>query len=593
MTSLPQRQRLLSAMLLALCGITPIAPAVAQTTASPLAQPRPPEAGDPLFRYQWHLLNNGQTVIADTRPTAGIDLNVEPLHTLGMRGQGVTMAVVDDGLELRHPDLLANVVPGGSKNFVDGSNDPTPRNGDSHGTMVGGIMAAVGWNGIGGRGVAPGARLKGFNILSSEESPTDFDTNLRASWGNAAEARDVQVFNNSFGADLTFYPTVSPAAERSLERLMRSGRGGKGGLYIQSGGNTFQSFTIPDAQGNDVEQCTALAASLQVTCSTPATDPVSNQPLIIMAGAVNAKGVRSSYSSAGAALWVSGFGGEFGLQRRFFGDFPQAVLYDPAIVTTDLTGCAVGDNRNDPNSPPLNALDTSSSSIDASCNYTATMNGTSSAAPTVAGVVALILQANPSLSARDLKYILATSARQIDPAQPVVRYRDSVIEPGWITNAAGHTFSNWYGFGLVDAAEAVYRAYSFKPLPAQRDLGWKAARAGSSVIGGPDAPATLQLRLGDTLKVDTVQWSMQTTHKTPTNLRVVLISPSGTRSHVLTPFQALDPITQGTGFDIPLSTSNAFLDENVAGAWTLEVTDMTGSDVSARLTGFKLRILGH
>lgn len=72
---------------------------------------------------------------------------------------------------------------------------------------------------------------------------------------------------------------------------------------------------------------------------------------------------------------------------------------------------------------------------------------------------------------------------------------------------------------------------------------------------------------------------MQTTHKTPSNLRVVLISPSGTRSYVLTPFQALDTITQGAGFEIPLSTSNAFLDENVAGTWTLEVTDMTGSDV--------------
>lgn len=207
------------------------------------------------------------------------------------------------------------------------------------------------------------------------------------------------------------------------------------------------------------------------------------------------------------------------------------------------------------------------------------MNGTSAAAPTVAGVVALIVQANPSLTARDLKYILATSARQIDPAQQVIRYQGSVIEPGWITNAAGHAFSNWYGFGLVDAAEAVYRAYGFQPLPPQRDLGWKAARAGTSTIGGPNAAATLRLRLGDTLKIDTVQWSMQTTHKTPSNLRVVLISPSGTRSYVLTPFQALDTITQGAGFEIPLSTSNAFLDENVAGTWTLEVTDMTGSDV--------------
>ncbi|MCF8796930.1 S8 family peptidase [Xanthomonas campestris] len=566
---------------------------LAQTPATSRAQPRPPEESDPLFRYQWHLLNDGQEVIADTRPRAGTDLNVGPLHTLGLRGQGVTVAVVDDALELRHPDLVAKVVPGGSKNFVDGSNDPTPRNGASHGTMVGGIMAAVGWNGLGGRGVAPDARLKGFNILSSEESPTDFDTNLRASWGDSVQSRDVDVFNNSFGSDLTYYPTISPAAERSLDRLMRRARNGKGGLYVQAAGNTFDSFTVLDDQGNWVERCPVLARTLGVTCSTPATDPLSNQPLIIATGAVNARGLRSSYSSAGAALWVTGFGGEFGLQRRYFGDRPRPALFDPAIVTTDLTGCAVGDNRDIAGQPPINALASSSSPIDASCNYSAAMNGTSAAAPTVAGVVALIVQANPSLTARDLKYILATSARQIDPAQQVIRYQGSVIEPGWITNAAGHAFSNWYGFGLVDAAEAVYRAYGFQPLPPQRDLGWKAARAGTSTIGGPNAAATLRLRLGDTLKIDTVQWSMQTTHKTPSNLRVVLISPSGTRSYVLTPFQALDTITQGAGFEIPLSTSNAFLDENVAGTWTLEVTDMTGSDVPAQLTGFKLRILGH
>ncbi len=138
-------------------------------------------------------------------------------------------------------------------------------------------MAAVGWNGLGGRGVAPDARLKGFNILSSEESPTDFDTNLRASWGDSVQSRDVDVFNNSFGSDLTYYPTISPAAERSLDRLMRRARNGKGGLYVQAAGNTFDSFTVLDDQGNWVERCPVLARTLGVTCSTPATDPLSNQ----------------------------------------------------------------------------------------------------------------------------------------------------------------------------------------------------------------------------------------------------------------------------------------------------------------------------
>ncbi|MCL1530240.1 S8 family serine peptidase [Xanthomonas nasturtii] len=594
MTTLLQRQFLCSATLLVLCGDASIAPASAQGPASIRAQPRAPEPDDPLFRYQWHLLNNGQDVIADSRPVAGVDLNIEPVHALGIRGQGVIVGVLDDGLDIRHPDLAANVVPGGSKNFADGSNDPTPRNpGEAHGTAVGGIMAEAGWNGIGGRGVAPNARLKGFKLFAAEGIPTDFDSNLRASWGAGAESGDVAVFNNSFGSDLTFYPAFSPAAQRSLERLMRGTRDGKGGVYVQSAGNTFNSFFGTNAAGNWVELCPALARTLGMTCSTPATDPTSNLPQIIMAGAVNARGVRSSYSSAGAALWVSGFGGEYGLQRRYFGDRPISAYYDPGIVTTDLAGCAAGWSADNADAAPENALDGSSSPIDPSCNYLATMNGTSASAPVVSGVAALILQANPALSARDVKYILATSARQIDREQPVIRYRGSVIEPGWITNAAGRSFSNWYGFGLVDAAEAVYRAYRFTPLPPQRDLGWKAALPASSAIGGPNAPATLQLRLGDALTIDTVQWSMQTTHTTPSNLQVVLISPSGTRSHVLTPFQTLSPITEGTGFDIPLSTSNAFLDERVTGIWTLEVSDMSDSTTPAQLTGFKLRVLGH
>ncbi len=126
------------------------------------------QQADPLAGIQWHLLNTGQTVPADTLPVAGNDLNVDGLFRNGIRGQGVTIAIVDDGLQIAHPDLAANVAAVAGKNFTNGSNNPTPTNPDvdNHGTMVGGIAGAVGANNLGVRGVAPAATLKGFNPIS-------------------------------------------------------------------------------------------------------------------------------------------------------------------------------------------------------------------------------------------------------------------------------------------------------------------------------------------------------------------------------------------------------------------------------------------
>lgn len=54
------------------------------------------QQADPLAGIQWHLLNTGQTVPADTLPVAGNDLNVDGLFRNGIRGQGVTIAIVED-----------------------------------------------------------------------------------------------------------------------------------------------------------------------------------------------------------------------------------------------------------------------------------------------------------------------------------------------------------------------------------------------------------------------------------------------------------------------------------------------------------------
>ncbi|MBB5865235.1 subtilisin family serine protease [Xanthomonas arboricola] len=602
-----QRSALSSALLLALCLCTGAASSdkVAAQPAVGVAVKQKTQGDDPLFRYQWHLLNQGQPVFGDERPLPGVDMDVDILHAQGIRGAGVNVAVVDNGLEIAHPDLVDNILRNGSHNFLNGSNDPTPPASDidgDHGTAVAGIIAARGWNGIGGRGVAPEAKLAGFNASDTTDGSTQY-VNTRYSWGDGPEARVMDVFNNSFGVSAAFYQYSDTDEQRSLERLMQAQRGGKGGIYVKSAGNDFTTLLDVDAQGKLIDRCSDQTRQLGVACSTANIDNFNSLSTMIVVGAVNANGVRASYSSPGSALWVSGLSGEFGFQRRFdphpetfkasYGllnaTSPQP-FYSPAIVTTDLSGCKAGNNR-DRTRAMQNALDSSKSKIDASCNYTARMNGTSASAPTVAGVAALMLSANPQLTLRDVKYILATTAVQVDPKQPKVFYNGSVIEPGWITNAAGHHFSNWYGFGLVDGAAAVERAVHFTSLPAMKDTQWTVYDGKSSTIGGAGSPARLSIDISQSFKVESVQLYFSGTHKDPRNLRTVLVSPSGTRSTVMTPFSTLDKSDEG--LVVFLTSSNAFLDEPSAGRWTLEVDDMLADNGKEQLTEFEMRVVGH
>ena len=555
------------------------------------------QQADPLANLQWHLLNTGQAVPADTLPVAGNDLNVDGLYRNGIRGQGVVIGIVDDGLQIAHPDLAANVATVPGRNFANGSTNPSPSNPDAdhHGTMVGGIAGAVGANGVGVRGVAPAATLKGFNVLASNAQGNQL-SNIEYSWWDGAESADVQVFNNSWGAG-PGNPNLPLAFSQndvaSYEQALSGTRGGRGGIYVKSAGNNFNNASVSQTQ----DVCTTDTKNRNTGCVPAGRDPRNNLFNVITVGAVRADGVRSSYSSTGSALWVSAFGGEYGLQAQYAPGL-VARAYDPAIVTTDVGGCAVGSNKN---SARENSLDSNLSAIDSTCNYTAKMNGTSASAPMVSGVAALVLEANPRLSYRDVKYILATTATRTHPNQPAVTLADGrTLVPGWTVNAAGRAFSNWYGFGVVNAARAVQVADTFQSLGPLLDTGWRTTTR-SVAIGGTSATAgklTFQVANG-ARNVESVQLGFRVNHSNTRQLQFVLVSPSGTRSVVQPAFTAIGSGTGGvqrnfTNWD--LLSSNAFLDESATGTWTLEVTDMgqaAGAASRGSLEFFKIRVLGH
>ena len=145
-------------------------------------------------------------------------------------------------------------------------------------------------------------------------------------------------------------------------------------------------------------------------------EPMQTHYGIVAVGATREDGIRQPYSEIGSNLWVSGPSG----------------LYPPAIYTTD--------NYN---------------------RYTDAFNGTSAAAPVVSGVAALVREANRSLTWRDVKLILASTAQKVDPGS------DRWVQAGrkYDNHSEHYDHSIFYGFGLVDAAAAVELATRWTNLP--------------------------------------------------------------------------------------------------------------------------------
>jgi len=535
---------------------------------------------DPLAAQQWHLKNTGppQNGFADGTGVLGMDINVEPVYsTLGFTGSGVITAVVDTGLEIAHEDLAANVIPGGSWNFNNITTDPTntPETMGDHGTSVSGLIAMV-RNTVGGIGVASKARLKGFNFLSAQ-TLQNFVDSLGGSTASP-NSSDVFIFNESFGASPTDDTPIDPTVEAQYLSGVTNLRGGKGALYVKAAGNGFNGI------------CPATGLS----CENANFDPDNTIPYQIVVGAVSADGIKSSYSTAGSAIWVSAPGGEFGQNAAVAGG-AGTVGVEPAMVTTDQSGCTVGYSRTGANTSLFN----NGSAQNVNCRYTNTMNGTSSATPVTVGVIALLLEANPALTWRDVKHILASTARQIDAGRAAVNFAltggSYVAEPAWLTNAAGFKFHNWYGFGMVDASAAVNmaRTYTAGQLGTFVNAGFissptlNLAIPDGSVTG---ATSTLTVPANPVQFIEAVQIRVSATHPFIGVLGVELISPSGKRSVLKNIFDGFAGSADLNGMVL---LSNAFYGENPAGVWTIKVVDADATVDSGTLTGWGIRVFGH
>ncbi|WP_353436407.1 S8 family serine peptidase [Pseudomonas aeruginosa] len=569
---------------------------------------------NPLQAQQWNLFNSGQDAFSASGGEAGNDLNLWWAHRTGVLGSGVNVAVVDDGLAIAHPDLAANIRPG-SRNVVTGSSDPTPTNKElAHGTSVAGIIAAID-NRIGIKGVAPRVQLQGFNLLDPKSPQKQRD--WLYALGDSEATQDNRVFNQSYGESVLKPSRANSLSQRQLDRLFKKMtlKADGGAAYIKAAGNGFKTVEV----GEYSYRYQRRDAQRHLPFENSNLDPANNNFWNLVVSAINADGVRASYSSVGSNIFLAAPGGEFGTDS-------------PAHVTTDLPGCEMGYNRSDEASE--NRLH-NNPKLDPDCNYNGTMNGTSSATPNVAGTLALLMSAHPNLSVRDLRDILARSATRIDPHQRAAHLRyTSEAGPrqvtgleGWERNAAGLWYNPSYGFGLVNVNHALKLAARHNSLPPLVRLPWREVELDEdNQLEIPDvgsAPTVSVVQIDRSLSVEAVQVKLNLDHQRLSDLLIELVSPAGTRSVLLNPYtslvgQAVDRHVLGStpvvGMrDFPM-LSHKFYGEGSEGEWMLRVTDVssgtrqivrTDSDEQRTLItesnntdpgillGWSLRIFGH
>lgn len=524
--------------------------------------------GDPLSSYQWHLYNSGQQGLAAVGGKAGEDLNLLTTDLLGIKGAGVTVTVIDSGIELNHPELRRNIAPG-SLNLLNGG--ATPDDYSGHGTAVAGIIAAEADNYIGGRGVAPEANIVGFNYLDAQ-SMSGWLQAYGVPLNGSAQSR---VYNQSFSSKPALFTDVDGAQSLNLqlkEQVMQdvslNNNNGLGALFVKSAGNAFYHYNtfIGDTEFQVLpfeNQQRFNNAGLPFHNANLSADNASFWNLLV--SAYNANGRLSSYSSVGANVFLAAPGGESSAQQA-------------GIVTTDLSGCDNGFNTYS------SSVDTAlkDSGLDANCDATTAMYGTSAATASASGAIALVMSANPQLDARTVKHILATTARKLDPNNTGVDLSFSDNNgnissynavPGWQQNAAGYNFHYFYGLGAIDVDAAVAMALqTTSALPALQISDW---HSNSNALTIPDADVngvTDSMLLADNVTVEAVQLKLSLNHARMRDLAIELISPSGTRSVLLSPRTGLLNVT-GTTVQNALLLSQHFYGESAAGEWQIRLLD--------------------
>lgn len=366
---------------------------------------------DEYFHQQWHL-----EAADDVQLVRGADVDALKAWEVTKGSREVVVAVIDDGFDLTHPDLsgIGKIVA--PKDFIDGDSEPLPESaaGDYHGTPCAGV--AIGEeNGQGIVGIAPNCAWQPIRFNLAAE-----DHELWEIFDHASKHADV--ISCSWGPVPVFAPLSQLLYDKISEIASTGGRRGKGAVMLFSAGNYNAPLYAPE---NDSFDWFVPMYGLQRT-----TGPILNgnaaHPDVMAIASSTSLNTKAAYSNWGREISLAA------PSSNFHPIDSQEWVPGRGIWTTD------NDQYGEDFTP--------------NSRYTGDFGGTSSACPLAAGVAALVISANPLLSARQVRQIMEETADKIeDPnPDPVLGQRKGSYD------AQGH--SEWFGFGKVNAARAVKRA---------------------------------------------------------------------------------------------------------------------------------------
>jgi subtilisin family serine protease len=323
---------------------------------------------DEYFPKQWHLHNTGQS-----GGTPGADIRAPEAWEITTGDPNIVVAVLDNGVDSNHPDLMDNLVPG--YDFYDDDNTPDPANAgdlnDFHGTACAGLIAAEGNNTIGVTGITWNCKIMPIRIFTHDgskqgELATDADLATAIRW---AAAHGADILSNSWYLDRAAPVIHSAIVDVTTHNGM--GGNGKGCIVLFCAGNGSGPVAYP-----------------------------AKYPEVIAVGATNH---NDHYT------WYSNYGPELDIAAPSGGGVVVRNLEEYARLSTDLlwTTDILGDEGYSRFNEDPNLLD-----------YTEKMSGTSGATPIAAGVAALILSVEPNLTGDEVRHFLERSAKDLgDPGR--------------------------------------------------------------------------------------------------------------------------------------------------------------------------------
>ena len=494
---------------------------------------------DPLYPQQWYLYNTGGSVLA-----TGSHIDVEKAWDITRGNRSVVVAIADDAVDLNHPDFQGTGKIVAPKDFKDQDFLPLPAISDeSHGTACAGIAVAE-ENGTGIVGVAPGCALmpiRTTGFLDDEAIEQLFDWTIQ---------NHASVISCSWGPAAVYFP-LSLRQRAALTRAATKGRQGKGCVIVFAAGNANRpvSGTIFEkGWPNDL-----------LRGPTNWLGGFTIHPDVITVSACTSLGKKSAYSNWGTNVSVCAPSN----------NAPPGMWFEQTGYISTAPGVKV----------PLPGLGIFSDDLLGAAGYEAgdfvrNFGGTSSACPVVAGVAALVLSANPDLTAAEVKRLLQETADKIvdRDADPQLGMRLGTYD----TN--GH--SQWFGYGKVNAFKAV-QAAKHKIAQSQQTSVRSLQGRNDNPVGIPDdnpQGITSAIRVNDSASVREIRVSVNVEHDFLGDLEVTLKAPTG--QTVLLQNRTLGSRTQ-LQETYSMETTPALkqlLNKPAAGVWQLQVVDYAPMD---------------